>query len=142
MIKLSSEQIKEHAFPLVCTTMLPEVAAPLEEEGERDLWGLFDKDKLIVVCGLGSEIKETEISLGFFAVDPEYRNQGLGTQALEFVENIAKEQEYKTILVETYDNPIFENAIRLYKKLGYKEVGYIFDYLTDDSDVLYLRKVL
>ena len=142
MVKLSVEQIKEYVLPLVKNSMLPEVAYPLEEDGDRDLWGLFDRDKLIVVCGLGCETKSTEVCLSFFAVDSEYRRKGLGTYALEYVEEIAKERGYKTILVETYDNPVFETAIKLYKKLGYVEVGYILDYLDDDSDMLYLRKVL
>lgn len=146
MIELSTEQCQILALPLIKLTMGEEIWTKAKDEFSdsdvSDLWGLFDGDKLITICGLGGIISKKKVWLGYFAVHPDYRNEGLGIRCLIFVENIAKMRGYKWIIVETYQHPTFELAIRLYKKLGYKEVGYLADYLEDDSDIIYLRKVL
>lgn len=144
MIELSVNQCKQLALPLITLTMGEEVGAKAELEFSSsdvsDLWALFDKGQLIAICGLGGHISEKKVWLGYFAVHPKYRRGGLGRYCLNCIETIAKARGYKWILVETYEHPIFENAIDLYKKCDYKEIGYIADYLDDDSDALYLRK--
>ena len=143
MILLSSEQVQQFAIPLVALTMGKEISQPMEDyESDRSLWGLFDKDVLIAICGMGSVLSATKVWLSYFAVHPDYRGQGLGRQALAFVEATAKEQGYEWMYVETYQHPTFEDAIRFYHKAGYVEVGGIADYLDDDSDAIFLRKKL
>lgn len=143
MVSLSVEQYNELVLPLVNLTMGKEIGLQYEDEfASSDSWGLFDEDTLIAVCGLGSCISEDKVWLGYFAVHPDYRNKGLGTRSLEFVEEVAKEKGYKSILIETYEHPTFASALKLYKKQGYKEIGYLADYLDDDSDAIFLRKQL
>ena len=143
MIALSVEQCNEYVLPLVNMTMGKELGLQSDYDFvSSDSWGLFDKDILIAVCGLGGCIAEDRVWLGYFAVHQDYRRQGLGTRALTFIENIAKDRGYNYIFVETFEHPTFESAIRLYKKYGYKEIGYMADYLSDDSDVIYLRKYI
>jgi len=149
MILLSIEQCNELAVPLIYSTMGEEIGSKAahgfnnsDNSDISDLWALFDENKLIAVCGLGGEISKKKVWLGYFAVHPDYRNKGLGTKCLNFIENVAKERGYKWIIIETYQHPTFEPAIKLYKKLGYKEVGYLADYLEDGSDIIYLRKIL
>ena len=143
MIALSVEQCNELVLPLINLTMGKEIGLQHEYEfASSDSWGLFDGDILTVVCGLGGCILEDKVWLGYFAVHPDYRNKGLGTRALKFVEDVAKEKGYKSILIETYEHPTFIQALKLYKKQGYKEIGYLADYLSDDSEAIFLRKQL
>ena len=146
MIHLSSEQCIKHLLPLIELTMSEDVYKKAVEEFTvddnyiTDVWGYFDLDKLIVVVSGGAEHSPKKVWLGYFAVHPDYRGKGLGTAALEFMEEQLKLRGYKWILVETYDNEICEPAIALYYKLDYKLVGSLADYLDDDSDAIFLRK--
>jgi len=143
MILLSAEQLEQYAVPLVELTMGKEIAQPFKDyESDRDLWGLFDRDTLIVICGIGSIISSTKVWLSFFAVHPDYQRKGLGKHALLFVENEARKLGYKWMYIETYQQPTFEKALQFYDKAGYIEVGGIADYLEDDSDAIFLRKKL
>lgn len=54
------------------------------------------------------------------AVLPEMRGQKIGHKLLEHAINFAKEQSFKNLLL--YSNRSLENAIYLYKKIGFKEV--------------------
>jgi len=147
MIHLSPEQARLYAVPLIKLTMGDEIGSKAEAEFNEEyedscLYGYFDKDKLIAIGGLGSEISPKKIWLGYLAVHPDYRCRGLGGTVLRFVESLAIQHNYKWLLIETYDNPTFENAIKLYEKFGYVNVGYLADYLNDESDIVYYRKNL
>lgn len=58
------------------------------------------------------------------AVKSEYRGQGIGEDLLKFVENNYLSNSSKLFLVVADFNP---NAKRLYKRLGYTEIGVIPD---------------
>lgn len=147
MVNLSLEQVRKYAVPLVRLTMGDEVGDGMESTflgGEYDdsVYGLFDQDKLIAVAGLGSVISEKKIWLGYWAVHPDYQGKGIGRKSLKHIEDLAVKGGYVWLLVETYEAPRFERALKVYKTAGYKEVGYLADYLADDSDAIYLRKRL
>lgn len=146
MIALSNSQIQIYVLPLIYETMTEDIAekavAEFTEEGEFDGWGLFDEDILIGFIGLGAEISPKKVWLGYFAVNPHYQGRGYGSIMIKFVEEVARKRGYHWLIVETYDNPIYESAIRFYTKHNYKEIGRLADYLIDDSDAIYFRKVL
>ena len=54
------------------------------------------------------------------AVLPEMRGQKIGQKLLNHAINFAKENKFKSLLL--YSNRSLENAIYLYKKIGFKEV--------------------
>ncbi len=64
--------------------------------------------------------RRADISLGIF--NPGYRNQGLGTEALELVINFG----FETLNLISLELRVFSNntrAIAVYKKLGFREIG-------------------
>lgn len=148
MIQLSGQQAAEYGVPLIKMCMDEESGRRAEEsftgdeEGPTGLYGLFDKDVLTCIAGIGAEISRKKVWLGYLAVHPAYRHQGLGSRCLLYAEEEAKSRGYCWIFVETYDSPIFESAVRLYKQKGYKQIGELPEYLDDGSDALYLRKEL
>ena len=54
------------------------------------------------------------------AVLPKMRGQKIGQKLLNHAINFAKENKFKNLLL--YSNRSLENAIYLYKKIGFKEV--------------------
>lgn len=64
--------------------------------------------------------RRADISLGIF--NPEFRNKGLGTEALELIINFG----FETLNLLSMELRVFSNntrAIAVYKKLGFREIG-------------------
>ncbi len=56
------------------------------------------------------------------AVNPKYRRQGVAKNAMEFMENKAKEKGIKTIRLDTFCGNLAGAA--LYESLGFKVIGF------------------
>ncbi|MDR4507165.1 MAG: peptidase C39 family protein [Candidatus Brocadiaceae bacterium] len=75
-----------------------------------------------------------------FAVDPDFRNQGIGNQLLGASEKTARDHDCISMRLEVRgDN---DNAIRFYKKNGYKQIGIIEDYYEDHMNAIRFEKLL
>ncbi len=75
-----------------------------------------------------------------FAVDPNFREQGIGLSLLQASEQIAREREGATMRLEVRkDN---EQAIRLFTHHSYKEFGVLADYYEDHMEALRFEKSL
>lgn len=66
-------------------------------------------------------------------------SKGVGKQMMEFAENLALENKYISMRLDTYiNNP---KAIAFYKRIGYKQLGHIN--LKPDKDIYYcFEKIL
>lgn len=54
-------------------------------------------------------------------VNPTYQNKGVGTQTMNFIEDIFKKENFEAARLDAFSqNPI---ALKLYKKFGYIKVG-------------------
>jgi len=77
--------------------------------------------------------------MSMFAIEEEYRCQGLGTQVAHFWEAEMKKQGYEMLLTSTQVN---ERAQHLYRRLGYKDCGGLVLPLYDEPMELFLVKTL
>jgi GNAT superfamily N-acetyltransferase len=65
--------------------------------------------------------KEKDVVLfGKFAVEPEYQNMGLGSILMNFIEDYAKQNGKKKIILDTSEKA--GHLIKYYEKRGYKYV--------------------
>ena len=75
------------------------------------------------VIGIGNIIlnKNTKFAhaLHIF-IDSEYRNRGLGTKMLQYLEALAKDDKMTTITINVM--PKNKPALKLYKRMGFKEL--------------------
>ena len=56
-----------------------------------------------------------------FRVKPQYRNKGVGTYLMAFIQDDFRQRRYKFVTLNVAkDNT---NALRLYRRLGYKVIG-------------------
>lgn len=85
-----------------------------------------------IVGFIGIWLEPTRLHIINVAVHPEYRNEGVGTQLLLFAINYAKERKFKEVSLEVRKSN--ENAIRLYKKLGFEVVEDLKAYYQDGED--------
>lgn len=75
-----------------------------------------------------------------FAVDPDFRNQGIGKQLLGASEKAAIDYDCISMRLEVRKDNY--NAIQFYKKNGYKQIGVIDDYYEDHMDAIRFEKLL
>jgi len=92
--------------------------------------GLFFPEEVDGVCWLS-----------YFAVKKEFRSRGLGSFLLSYILSIAKKRGMDRILVETFSTPIYEDAIELYKKFGFYQIGYM-DLYHKNKTCLYFGKLI
>jgi GNAT superfamily N-acetyltransferase len=94
----------------------------LEEEFKRKSFYVCELEGRIVGVA-ASEVPGQSPEVGIVTrmyVLPEFQREGIGTALISEIENIAKEQGIREILIPT--DPKARWAISFYKKMGYKEI--------------------
>lgn len=76
-------------------------------------------DKIVGYVGMYDILKEGYINN--IAVNKKFRNMGVGTELLNYLIRYANNNDLEFITLEVRESN--DNAIRLYKKLGFKKVG-------------------
>ena len=90
-------------------------------------FGLFDETKLIAICSgwiLTKIYSGKQLELDNFAVDENYRSQGIGKQFEIEINNWAKDNGIESIELNTY--VANSGSHKFYFNQGYKIIGYHF----------------
>lgn len=83
---------------------------------------LNGENKVIGTTGIYCQKETPEIAwLGWYCIDPNYRNKGFGSKLLEWSINKAKSEGYTKMHLYTSDMPSEEEAQKLYDKFGFKK---------------------
>ena len=131
-------RISERAFHSDIHCGAPGLGGPpgySSEQWQREMMHIGDYYKVLVgdqIVGGFIVLRKgpREYELGRIFVDPDYQNQGVGTQAFEFLW-----QEYPLAKRWTLDTPAWNRRTRhFYKKVGFVEVG------TDDRGGILFEK--
>ena len=86
---------------------------------------------------------EENVWLAWFALHPQNQRSGVGKRMLAAIEKIAAKRGFKKLLVETYEHQDFDKARSFYVATGFKRIGRIQNYLSDDSDmVVYGKEIM
>ena len=89
------------------------------------------------IAGIVAGSTYDTLEIDYLFVDEEYRRNGLGTKLMKHVEDLAKSNGIKTILVNTYS---FQ-APEFYKKLGYKEMFVVDPCYKDYKQYFFIKKL-
>jgi ribosomal protein S18 acetylase RimI-like enzyme len=87
--------------------------------------------QVIGLTGLYVENDNNECWLGWFCVDENYRNNGLGQKLLDFSISRAKELKKKILKLYTYNSEEYKSAIKLY------ETNYFVEIAREKKDIYY-----
>ncbi len=71
------------------------------------------------------------------AVLPEYRGKSIGSALLRYLIDLVKIRGISSIILEVKKDNVV--AINLYKKFGFKTIGYRHKYYRDGSDALIMK---
>lgn len=83
-----------------------------------DNYNFHIKENNKIIAGIVAASTYDTLEIEFLFVDENHRGKNLGTELIKYVENLAKENGLKRILLNSYS---FQ-APDFYKKLGYSEI--------------------
>lgn len=96
-------------------------------------------DGTAVGCGAYRPLDEQSAELKRIFVDPSYRNKGIASRLLSFLENAAQQAGFSAMLLET--GPMQHESIQLYRKYGYQLIEPFGEYVGCPSSIC-MRKHL
>ena len=89
--------------------------------------GVYNHHQLIGVAGLWfctRHYSGRSVEVDHVCIEEAFRNQGLGSQLMAWIENYVREKGYETIELNTYVENILSH--KFYQKEGYKKLGFHF----------------
>jgi ribosomal protein S18 acetylase RimI-like enzyme len=91
--------------------------------------------RIMGMCGYNQDKYKTPgiYWLTWLYVNYEFCKGGVGTALLEKSIEIVRELGARKLYLDTGNESLYENAIRLYKRYGFKEEGRFLDYFGKDS---------
>ena len=111
----------------------------VEDITNKGLYVLEDQDKIIASISLVEDEPEEIKDLGWervrscflvrLCVAPEYQGKGIGEQMMKSISIVAREKGYKA--THHLAANVNKAANRLYKRMGYRNLGLIHAYGTD-----------
>lgn len=80
--------------------------------------------------------------LYWIAADPTSHGRGVGPKLLRAVEEAAKNEGGRLIVIETSSRPDYARARRFYERSGYKKAAVLQDFYREGDDkVIYTRRI-
>ena len=132
--KIITADTIETVVPLVKKMSKPHITEAILKERFKEMTtqnyecvGVYDADQLIGVSGLWfctRHYSGRSVELDHVFIDDAYRNKGLGTQFINWIETYVKTKGYQAIELNAYiDNVPSQN---FYEKDGFQKLGYHF----------------
>ena len=132
--KIITADTIESVVPLVKKMSKPHITEAILKERFKEMStqnyecvGVYVADQLIGVSGLWfctRHYSGRSVELDHVFIDDAYRNKGLGTQFINWIETYVKTKGYQAIELNAYiDNVPSQN---FYEKDGFQKLGYHF----------------
>ena len=102
-----------------------------------------DQDQAIgYICYGPTPITQGTFDLYWIAVDPDFQEQGVGSNLLDFLGKVVKELKGRMILADTSSIPHYEKTQNFYLRNGFQEVARVLDYYHPGNDrVTFCRRL-
>lgn len=102
-----------------------------------------DQDQAIgYICYGPTPMTQGTFDLYWIAVDPDFQEQGVGSNLLDFLGKVVKELKGRMILADTSSIPHYEKTQNFYLRNGFQEVARVPDYYYPGNDrVTFCRRL-
>ncbi|MBR4382196.1 MAG: ribosomal protein S18-alanine N-acetyltransferase [Selenomonadaceae bacterium] len=108
-------------------------------QNERAEFLIVEEHGKIIACA-GADIFADAAEIVSFAVDPDRRNQGIGTKLLETLIETVKKRGATVFILEV--RPSNKIAIKLYEKFGFEIVDREENYYYDEDAWIMAKEIL
>ena len=132
--KIITADTIETVVPLVKKMSKPHITEAILKERFKEMItqnyecvGVYVADQLIGVSGLWfctRHYSGRSVELDHVFIDDAYRNKGLGTQFINWIETYVKTKGYQAIELNAYINNV--PSQNFYEKDGFQKLGYHF----------------
>ena len=123
------------------------IASYFNNPGSQDIWLTVDdldlKRSTIAVAYCAPEpMTEGTYNLYLIAIHKDYQGKSIGTQIMQYVEKLLREQGHRVLIVETSGLPEFELTRKFYDKCQYTRMALIKDFYQEGEDkVIFWKKI-
>jgi N-acetylglutamate synthase-like GNAT family acetyltransferase len=93
----------------------------IPENEKDDIFIAAMKNNRVIGCCVLTKKDDSTVQLRQMVVHPDYQGQGVGAAIVDFAEQIAGTQSYKTLMMHARDT-----AMDFYRKCGYDITGELF----------------
>lgn len=94
-----------------------------------------DQDQAIgYICYGPTPMTQGTFDLYWIAVDPDFQEQGVGSNLLDYLGKVVKELKGRMILADTSSIPHYEKTQNFYLRNGFQEVARVPDYYYPGND--------
>lgn len=141
-IPVIREIVDATLFP---AAMLDEMIAPFFQQDDcTDIWLTLERDAQPVAVAFCEAERMTEGTWNVLAIGvlPALQGRGIGGRLLGALEVQLARRGQRLLIVETSGLPVYEQARRFYRSLGYAQEARIRDFYADGEDKVVFRKVL
>lgn len=111
-----------------------------ELENSTSKYFVAKNENYEIVGFAGLKIILDEVDIMNIVAKKSFRHQGIGSLLLKELINISKNLNLKTITLEVNEENI--NAINLYKKFEFKEIGTRKKYYKDKNGIIMIKKLI
>lgn len=81
-------------------------------------------------------------NLYLIAVHKDFQGKGIGSEMMNYIENLLKSRSVRVLLVETSGLPEFERTRKFYDKCSYNKEAVIRDFYSEGEDKVVFWKKL
>lgn len=96
-------------------------------------------DDVPVACSGLKKYSESDIEIKRVWVEPEYRGRHIATDMMKIIEDKAKRQGFRRTILQTRE--IMNDAVKLYKKLGYYRINNYPPYDKLDGAICFAKEL-
>ena len=114
------------------------------EEGHRWIVAVSEAEEILGAAYFAPEPIAFKLwNTYFLAVNKNSQGKGIGRQIMIWIENLAHQEEIRTLMVETSSMESFAQARGFYQSLGYTREAEIRNYYgINDNKVIYLKTLI
>jgi ribosomal protein S18 acetylase RimI-like enzyme len=92
------------------------------------------------ICWGPVPLTQGSYDIYWVATHPDSQGKGFGGSLIAHVENCIKEEKGRLLFIETSSKESYENTVRFYRRLGFKEASRIRDFYDVGDDKLVFVK--
>jgi ribosomal protein S18 acetylase RimI-like enzyme len=127
-----------------CALELIDIYLQVKEQKDYRIAVCEDSDSGVqgYICWGPVPLTKGSYDIYWIATHPDSQGKGFGSSLIAYVENFIKEENGRLLFIETSSKESYDNTVRFYRRLGFKQTSKIRDFYDVGDDKLIFVKGL